>query len=476
MTAVNPLDLPEIWLHILNYLKGTDMVRCLCVCQVWHRMILPRVWSNVIIDINTIPTQPQGPSPDSLLHHCELVKRLDINSEDLGIYNFIYPRLHTLSLGSGPLTGYKISYGGDPTSLVSLNRSLVHLHLHGFNGYLVAGFWRAVASLPLLKTLYLFRATMKNKDDIEAFWSMCTKLESIHIMASSIEACNSELTDLTFPKTRFLELRLLKSGRKMDPVDLILRFPQLVGLKWYAFENQSLDKFARTIAQGRWPSLEKLSLNYNIADESMSPIIEGMRRITSLDVSSNYLGPLTFQALQRHFSTLVELSLQECSGVESKMFQMIMCSCPRLETLSGSAVRAVDVINGEPWTCLSLKTLQVCFEFYLEEQDLQHLIFERLATLNQLEYLGIGKNGRNCRKFQEALDLRLQSGLGALTKLKNIRQLNFCSTEQALHRSDILWMLSNWRRLQAVFGGLHQDRVIKDSLVSILRAHDVVTG
>ncbi|KAG0016989.1 hypothetical protein BGZ80_008709 [Entomortierella chlamydospora] len=316
---------------------------------------------------------------------------------------------------------------------------------------------------------------MTNARDVEPFWSLCTKLESIHMAATTIATCDSKLANLLFPNTQSLELRLLGCDGNLDQFDLIRLFPRLEELKCYSsFRDRSLGKFAQVIAQDSWPSLEKLSLGYGATDENVSPILEGVQRITSLDLSDCHFGPRSFQALQRHFSTLVELSFRECSGVQGEVFQKIMCLSPRLEILKCNKIPANDVVNGEQWVCLSLKTLQVCFRFGRGDQYLQHLVFERLATLVHLECLDIG----NYSFYQEnpilePLDLRLRSGLGTLSSLTNIKFLSFYGTEQALETNEALWMLENWKNLQTVSGELNRNGTVKNTLVGILQACEV---
>ncbi|KAF8981541.1 hypothetical protein BGZ46_002621 [Entomortierella lignicola] len=437
MASINPLGLPEIWMQVSEYLLHNDIVQCLRVCKSWHGLILPRIWSKVIIDNTNSSAHSEAP---------------------------------------GSRKGQKNALEGDPSGLISLNPTLVHLRLHRLDGYLVARFWNTVAELPHLKSLRICGVTMLKKDDVEAFWSVCTKIERLHINASSFAAYDCKPTDLTFPKTRFLELHLVNYMGITDLLDLILRFRQLEELRWYSnFKEKSLNRFVHAITQRSWPNLQKLSLNCNINDEEMAPILGGMQRITNLDLSYNYFGSLSFNALSRHFNTLVELNVQESSETGSDMMQKFMCSCPHLETLKGAYIKAKHIVNGDPWICLSLKTLALCFVFEVGK-DLNSQVIDRLATLVRLEHLDFGSRARYITEFRYLLDLRMEEGLPALASLKEIKCINLNCTKQGIGMVEIRWMLKNWRRLVAVYGGLNETKHVKDALVSILRAHKIKTG
>ncbi|KAI8604488.1 hypothetical protein EDD21DRAFT_350866 [Dissophora ornata] len=214
------------------------------------------------------------------------------------------------------------------------------------------------------------------------------------------------------------------------------------------------EEFAREVARKRWPRLTSLRMYGQWTEEDTCLIIEGMQRVKKIDLDDTF-GPLTFQALQRHFNNLVELQVETFSEAASKLLQNIMCSCPALKMLKGGSVLAKDVVEGKPWVCLSLESLSICFMFSDAEQHLQPLIFECLAKLTRLEHLYSCATRTPFReKYPIPLQFRLQCGLDALSGLWRMASF-FPGYDSPLGEDELRWMLVHWKELISVTAGVH---------------------
>ncbi|KAF9397536.1 hypothetical protein BGX21_008772 [Mortierella sp. AD011] len=158
------------------------------------------------------------------------------------------------------------------------------------------------------------------------------------------------------------------------------------------------------------------------------------------------------------------------------MLRDIMRSCPHLLDLQAGEILAKDVVTDEPWVCLSIRKLSVCFMFDHTELDIQPLIFGRLSKLVHLESLGIGGwSSLVVKPLPFMLGLRLESGLGELAQLRKITEIDVYNTNQWPEEGDIQWMLENWRRLRRFSGMVLKDNATP-KIIEILNARGIDTG
>ncbi|KAF9109958.1 hypothetical protein BGX27_006955 [Mortierella sp. AM989] len=423
------------------------------------------------------PSNSNVLTPENLKRHRELVQILGIHDNAPGQYTTSYPSLHTLTLGPGDPATSELLPGGDPTGLVEINPSLVLINISRLDHYLLASFWRAIGNLPHLETFQIYDTVIDNEEDTNTFFRSCQSLVNLRLTDTSFTVKDDIINQLIFIRLRSLELDLVQNMDEMMQLDLIRQCPNLEELAWFIeYHAQALELFAKDVSRGLWPMLENLSFAFYIPDEDLGDILKAIRRITKLDMSRNDFGPVSFQALYRHFSTLTMLSLWACSAVTSNMLSEVLCSCPNLEEMKGNDIFAKDIIEGGPWVCLSMRVLEVCFVFRRADQNLQHMIFERLSRLERLEKLCIGGYSFPRRKMFQALDLRLESGFGMLEKLKNMKHLNCHYTTQSVNEKEIRWILANWKRLEIISGSLNQDSSVNALHLKLLHAQGITTN
>lgn len=105
MPPENPLEIPEILLHVVSYLnlKPKDVARFLRVSKCWHNILLPLRWRAVIVEMFGRRCHSQrlfGPRPDAIRRHRHLIRDLtivDARSRSK-IDQWTYSNLKTLTL------------------------------------------------------------------------------------------------------------------------------------------------------------------------------------------------------------------------------------------------------------------------------------------------------------------------------------------------------------------------------------------
>ncbi|KAF9100503.1 hypothetical protein BGX27_000364, partial [Mortierella sp. AM989] len=324
----------------------------------------------------------------------------------------------------------------DPVDIVDRNPSLVNLSIVRLKGYFHAPFWEAVSRLRHLTTL---RLQYVNIVPTDAFWAACRNLEQLHMISTTFVVDNHFcVPEQSFPRMQSLSISNVRFFKHMEELKMIRQCQQLKDLVWRSrCSSQGVQEFIQGLVQGLWPNLESFDPGFNIPDQSVNQILCGMKRITKLYLTRTKFGPIVFQTLRHHFNTLVVFDHRGGSGPTSEMLREIMCSCPNLSELRGDYIVANEVVQDNPWVCSSLKFLQVCFRFEGSKPNIQQMIFVRLSGLTQLEEFQFGGwSAGPTLGFQEGLDLRLESGMGLLTSLKNIKLLNFYATTQIFGEDD----------------------------------------
>ncbi|KAF9930584.1 hypothetical protein BGZ65_005260, partial [Modicella reniformis] len=192
-------------------------------------------------------------------------------------------------------------------------------------------------------------------------------------------------------------------------------------------------------------------------NEEAYQIIRGMKKIVRLSVGSSHdlFGPNnTMKLLRPHFPTLTELDLGNNNIMTSAIAQEILSSCSSLVQFRVSRIEAMDIVEGHPWVCLRIQYLSAGIHLAPSTiKILQPLIFDQLSKLTRLRVLGVGHASEI--NFQEAMDLRLKSGLGKLSSLRLLLCISFTYTKQLMAGQDIDWMLEHWKDLVRIHGELN---------------------
>ncbi|KAG0261174.1 hypothetical protein BG011_001280 [Mortierella polycephala] len=486
MPHINPFEVPEIRTLIGHHLDRSSQVKCMQISTAWHATMLPLIWST----INLNGTQPlHNPSPDALERMCYFVKDLQVIRLPSQEYATLdYPNLRTLDIMHWISTSDSL----DPPicnreSAVTM-ASLTRLTLSAIEIKDSNRFWGAIARLPSLKQLGINWMTLSLP-----FWKACSKVEVLLLgFVTVLEYPQDD--GMTFPRITKLALSLDPDSvfSVQEQLAFMSRCPLLESLLWCPKDRRPTlpsHVFEKQVSVGQWPRLEELVLHLpSFSDRDIAFILGAMNRvIVSGNMQTNF-GQLSFKALRFHFSTLRELDLYASDGATSEMFAEVLASCPGLQKLLGNVVYAKDLVQSPPWVCLSLRTfgLTIRLDIFdivtimevglasgsrsltVSSDELQRLVFGRLAGLKQLEVLNM--SDRELPFEQRALSLQLDNGLELLEDLKDLREIHFMGTEQMMMEEDVVWMLEHWKKLEVVSGYLNADvQTEEDFLSDLLR-------
>ncbi|KAK3811128.1 MAG: hypothetical protein J3Q66DRAFT_404518 [Benniella sp.] len=208
--------------------------------------------------------------------------------------------------------------------------------------------------------------------------------------------------------------------------------------------------------------------------------------------SSRNVGSALMDALAKHFPTLEEMDFFIRDETFSRHLVQVMGSCPNLRNLASmdfvscwfcfvlDAETFIDLDPDtgllKPWACEgSLKGLMVMVvgiprpdlkgDDVIEEtypgqgREIQSRVYDRLARLTNLETLWLGDDCDN--RGDQSLEMTLESGLGKLSGLKNLKELSvnenwpilyavWGSDEDGIDGEAALWMKKNCPNITAL--------------------------
>ncbi|KAF9115040.1 hypothetical protein BGX27_009158 [Mortierella sp. AM989] len=413
-------------------------------------------------------------------------------------------------------------------------RSLIfHTRLSAFTNP-----WSALATCPKLDKLDLKGVTVQSQD-----WTLFSQvstnvhhlsLTNIDLLQESIGAIDDATiytcigNNTSPPRLRKLTLEGLLntySGQFPNEIVALIRMcHDLESLRWRTYKlpggsgnfpsvrhinGCACPKLFNELLKSPWPltALKSLDISHAcLEDEEMASLLDRIRQLKTLKMSSTLFGPLSLQALteerraltrdgisgliisqpRRLCNSIKFLNTDNCRNVTGTMIQTILESCPDLRGLSAGKVTVTEMAQGQSWACSKLEQLTI---FLVADDDgdkrneaygttsvrfmrLQQLVFERLNTLTNLQKLVLTNDRVRRRELRriKTLDLRVDAGLGILTNLKNLRTLYFKSDiPQMMDIEEAVWIAKHWPRLSYMVGPWNQDKAVCHSMNKILK-------
>ncbi|KAK3822684.1 MAG: hypothetical protein J3Q66DRAFT_397163 [Benniella sp.] len=281
-------------------------------------------------------------------------------------------------------------------------------------------------------------------------------------------------------------------------IELIRRCPELRVLRWHIKQDDPCPvSDIISVFKLYCPSVEQLILEAaHLMDENLSEILNGCHRLISFRLPRSKIGELTFLSLSRHFTTLQSLHLEHYTGLTSKMTQQIMASCWRLTALTATTLDAIDILGdaneeesigtetgirdqSQEWVCTDLESFDV-FICGLEGKPIEwhQKVIQRLAKMTKLTSLSVGPrryHHSSSTGTRDGLDLRLKTGLDALSSMKQLGCLFFNGVWQQMEEQDIRWMIETWPKLYVLQGCMHSDPKQRWKLDQILEERNICT-
>ena len=461
----NPWEIPEVFGAVAAYFSKNDLARCLRVSKSWRDSLLPFLWR--AIKVKFYP--PTGPSLEDINCHRHLIRDLTFNGYFLGFDS------KTCKLGFYP-----------ERSMPHIRRKLLELtmmfpslcELNLTRVELVHTPWMTLSEHTRIRKLHLDDIHIK-ETEAPAFWKTCEKLDVLSLTKVTIKGGRIP-SDIVFHQLHKLVLRHTVGLNTAAQFDLIYRCPSLKDVTWGT--DISISPVHHTwliqpIPDEHWPRLDSLTLSHDFQDTDLAHILNGVgHTIHYLDLEGCMLGPQASRILASHFNTLATVILQLCNVVTNSTIQDILCNCSRLVDLRVGDVSAKDIDDCGPWVCQQLRRLTICIRVGMLEQHLQPLIFGRLATLVQLEYLAISQPSSH--SDHGVLEFRLECGLGQLSSLERLKTLVFltfrhgaCAPEMGM--DEVVWMVDNWKQLRKVAGPINSSQQSDRQLKKTLQLHGI---
>jgi hypothetical protein len=270
---------------------------------------------------------------------------------------------------------------------------------------------------------------------------------------------------------------------------------------WLFKRCASVEKLSVTTCNGAAKSIEQGLLAYmpnvceislggdpkgGISDEDMATILGGSKgwKVVKMKRYGLLRRPV-MDALAKHFSTLEVLVVD---GIEAPMMNdmvQVPRFCTKLRTLAYIDTKCSEM-NGcskidakvfidqdpdtgvlKPWKCeASLKVLKVMVvgiprsdlkgigvieEAYPGEGgEIQGQVYDRLARLTNLETLWLGDECGSAGV--QSPEMSLESGLGKLSGLKKLKELNVAGFLTSIGIEEVQWMVENWPKLRIIYG------------------------
>jgi len=463
------MEIPEIVVQVVSYLRRKDLTQCVRVSKSWQDMFLPHIWRVIYL----FQGDRCSPSPEDLYPHRHLIHSLSFSGALFELDTFIYPNLRSLKF-------IDIRDCGDPVVTLSVDLTemcplLAHLELVKSN--ISSTTWTALSALPHLKSLELSGIQVQ-AIDTPWFWKVCEKLEKLRMFEVSLQGPIPE--DSVFNRLRQLNMSCNYRMDEEVQIDLIYRSAMLESLTWNLddYRRPETRTFIRyPIQSNHWPNLHELHIYLIIWDTELASFLRGAGNgqgsIVRFEPRRCELGTQASRNLSIHFNTLVMVDISDCNTSTRSTVPDILCGCPNLKELRAVNVFAKDIAERGPWVCHQLRALIICFR--VEEPDqhpqLQQLVFQRLSTLIQLKLLRMCVNYDD--EVEGVLEFRLDCGLGQLASLQELSTVSFSrgsfrNYEPQLGMEEVVWMAGNWRKLKTIGGCLNRDVQLESQLIATI--------
>ncbi|KAF9348413.1 hypothetical protein BGX26_000177 [Mortierella sp. AD094] len=498
--ASSPMDLPEIRTHLGFFLDIDDVLQCILVCQAWRRSFEPLLYHLLTSDsFYNYNQKKHWPPLDRLLQlgthqttYASHVRSLSIDCEIQAQYlkpaynQLVYLDLIWPNPSSSDFDDHKACLYHQPDQVNKFFRRhhgrLKHILIDG-SVSLQAQSWQHLADkslFPKWTKLTVIHKQTFDQETLDAFWTACSRLQFLQLIG--VESLTPP--SLEFPHLELLALDCLPEWSVMDELQMIDRCPQLDCLFWYPSTyveevsdigqspaGTNLDQIPIAMVQGlerlatsgRLQKLRKLVLYLRAKDTApfttpelqkyTAALLDSLvMPLASFDIQwRDFDANIILPSLQRHFATLSFLNLTISLSGSSRMVQTIMTSCPLLENFTGNVVRALDMMEGEPWVCLGITNLRVQIEVDPEidtpgrsKQDQQQFVLIQLSKLTRLEILDLRgrcslqeewedqgilceilheKTARRDKNYR--LDLPNCAGLGILNSLTRLTEIYY---------------------------------------------------
>ncbi|KAI9235916.1 MAG: hypothetical protein BYD32DRAFT_463022 [Podila humilis] len=481
------LDIPELREQVSAHLGTKDLVTCSLVNHLWYNSFNPDIWRTVSV---VASTSNRNPTVAALIKNARFIRELRFSGM-VSIDHFspgcTLLRLLTIDgdmIANADKNDEQVldtlvtDISTRIAKIIDGNPYLRHFQYYDQRLQPTGSIWKALAGSPVISSLQIGRSTLR-PGEMPAFWDACSKLETLHILDCSFYDSENEsnMPLVHFSKLQTVWMANVKGWAPLHQLHLIAQATELRVWQWRLAGDFFFPKGEYRALMKRKPCPHLNSLDMardDIEDEDLAVALDNMPPAVSLVAHWTRFGPIAFKSLQvhRHCPSIKTLDLYRCRYVTSQMVQTLLSSCPLLESFAADIISGIDIVDGEPWVCLKLKSLSIHLSLAgtipEESQSMtqaearireQQRVCEQLSRLEKLERLHIC---RDVSRYENSmsLDFRLRKNGGVLEDLdgmKKLECLNFHATDQKMDVEDLQWMFDHWPTLHFVMGRFHDD-------------------
>ncbi|KAF9126186.1 hypothetical protein BGW39_006819 [Mortierella sp. 14UC] len=485
------LQIAEITSHIRSFLTVSDLKQCILVCRDWWQTFEPLISREVTISFRRVDSIfgprgapandddeaweqlnyeqedtliPRQPSAISLIRHRQEVRSLDGFSIQLS--HIPFSNLRNIVLTSGQLSDEDLT----PwiRFLRGCEQSLQELELAGFRVLPLSKFWETLMDLPRFRSLKVVRGWVEEKEQIKAFWKLCSKLETLKIYSAHFPNVWGDNNSYPIPDLSNMK-ELLLSGIEMRferQARIVAQCGQLRRLWWktstskYKEAKNTAPLFQDFALSGRLFHLEAVRLNDGLAeavDEVLSTWLKKVGCVQGMPWS-----PEILSTVQENVPRLTELCVDGSEDESRQLVLLLLASCPCLRTVKTSLMKVSDMVALTPqgWACTGLRRLKACFEvdkvLGMDREEGNRFVLQLLSTLTELDVLILFSGRKNYSAApgvcdEQGLKICLASGLDTLAGLKYLRGVAL-PDHQSWTRAELDWVKKHWTRLTDLAG------------------------
>ena len=221
----------------------------------------------------------------------------------------------------------------------------------------------------------------------------------------------------------------------------------------------------------------ELPEGYLSSDTAIAQVISQNPQLISIDLQDCHsTAHRTTAAILSNISNLKYLNVRSCTRLSGSRLNSIFCAAQNLKsvifmdsTFSGGETVFLDahLVAESEWACTSLERFEGMIAVprptvnELSDEDngitleesrrLQQGVYHQLARLTKLRYLCLGQvcwskyaGGVDNVIQTECLEMSLESGMGELASIKDLRRLYVCNMDHGITRIDREWMYAHW--------------------------------
>ncbi|KAK3822683.1 MAG: hypothetical protein J3Q66DRAFT_397161 [Benniella sp.] len=481
------MDIPEVRDNVAKFLGLPDLAVAALVCKSWNATFTPVLYHTI-----SQPCYKQS-NKEGLVANADSIRHLEAFKEGIHFFSGICTKLKSIGAET---SGWSLHELDHLCALVRRNDSIKTIRILS-NEYPPEVFLEEVSSTCSSLRKLDISASQLDAQCVKIILDIAVRLESLSIDSRIVFPKSLDKWP-HFPSLREITLIHSKDIPAQTCLEIFRKCPELRVLTLQIQQNDLCPASdICDLLRVHCTLIERLNLSaLHLRDAHLAKILDGCHRLISVRFMGSKFGELAFNSLSRHFVSLQQLNLEQCPGLTSTMVQQILTSCWRLTSLHATTLDASDILGdvneeastgtetvlrdqSQDWVCRNLTTLSV-FICGLEGRPLawHREVLQRLGKLTKLTTLVVGirrRRGSSSFESRDGLDLRLESGLDALARMKKLTYLGFRGMWQLMGEQDVQWMRDAWPGLTYLEGKLHHDPWRRSKLVQIAKERNICT-